>query len=325
MKTIIITGINGMDGSLLAEKLLNDGHKVIGLIRRSSMEDKKLYNIKNVLNHPNLILEFFDLTDSSSIWRLVGKYKPDQIYSLAAQSHVGVCFRSPEGTFQMNISGTVAFLEAIRALSPTTRFYNASSSEMFGDSPIIPQNENTQFNPMSPYAVSKCAAHNMVVNYRKGYGLFLCNGILFNHEGERRGEQFVTRKITKSVAKILFKKQDKLILGNLEARRDWGYAKEYVVGMEMMLNHHTPDDYVLATNETHTIQEFVEETFKLAQLDWKDYVVIDDKFKRPSEVPVLCGDYSKAERVLGWKPQVKFKELVSIMYNYDVQEEYKSL
>lgn len=321
MKTSVVTGITGQDGSFLAELLLQKGYRVVGLVRRSAMEDKKYFNIEHLLDNPNLILENGDVTDSSSIFRIVAQYKPDEFYNLAAQSHVGASFTSPESTFDINATGTLNCLEAIRIFSPETKFYQASTSEMFGDNKNVPQNEETTLSPVSPYACAKVAAHNLVINYRKAYGLFACSGILFNHESERRGEQFVTRKITKAAARIKLGLQKELRLGNLEARRDWGYAKEYVEGMWMMLQHRTPSDYVLATGETYTISDFISCVSEAAGYNLMQYVVIDDQYKRPSEVPLLQGDNTKAQNILGWKPKTTLKELAKIMYDNDFAKE----
>ncbi len=280
MKTAIITGINGQDGSFLAELLLEKNYKVVGIVRRSSIEDKKLFNIEHLLCNPNLTIENGDLTDSASLWKIINTYKPDEFYNLAAQSHVGASFTSPESTFQINASGVLNCLEAIRNISPNTKFYQASTSEMYGDNSTAPQNENTPFSPVSPYACSKVAAHNLVINYRKAYGLFSCNGILFNHESERRGEQFVTRKITKAAARITLGLQKELRLGNLEAKRDWGYAKEYVEVMWKMMQHEIADDYVVGTGKTHTIKDFITCVSEIAGYDIMKHVVIDENFKR---------------------------------------------
>ena len=324
-KTIMLTGGNGQDGSFLTEKMLEAGHKVVSVIRRSASEDKKLYNIEHLLNHPNLILENGDLTDSSSLFRIVAQYKPDEFYNLAAQSHVGASFTSPESTMEINSNGVLNCLEAIRIFSPRTKFYQASTSEMFGDNMNVPQSEETVFSPNSPYACAKMAAHNLVVNYRKAYGLFACSGILFNHESERRGEQFVTRKITKAAARIKLGLQKELRLGNLEAKRDWGYAPEYVDGMILMLQQQVPDDFVLATGVTHTIHDFINFVGEIAGFDLMSQVVVDDSFKRPSEVPLLLGDSSKARRVLGWEPKTNVKDLARIMYNADLEKETKNV
>lgn len=325
MKKAVITGITGQDGSFLAELLLQKNYKVIGLVRRSSMEDKKFYNIEHLLSNKNLIIENGDLTDSASIWRLVQKYLPDEFYNLAAQSHVGASFTSPESTFEINATGVLNCLEAIRTISPSTKFYQASTSEMFGDNHNAPQDENTPFSPVSPYACAKVAAHNLVINYRKAYGLFTCSGILFNHESERRGEQFVTRKITKAAARIKLGLQKELRLGNLEAKRDWGYAKEYVEAMWKMLQHDVPDDYVIGTGKTYTIRDFISCVSEIAGYNLMDHVVIDDSFKRPSEVPLLLANASKAEKILSWKPVVELKELATIMYNHDIKKEKENV
>jgi GDPmannose 4,6-dehydratase len=325
MSTCVITGITGQDGSYLAESLLKEGHNVVGLVRRSAMEDKKLENIQHLLKDQHLTLENGDLTDASSIWRLVQDYKPDEFYNLGAQSHVGASFTSPESTTQINATGVLNCLEAIRNLSPRTRFYQASTSEMFGDNMNAPQSESTVFSPNSPYAVAKVYAHNLVINYRKAYGLHACNGILFNHESERRGEQFVTRKITKAAARIKLGLQTGLSLGNLDARRDWGYAKEYVEGMKAILRHDIADDYVLATGETHTIREFIGYVSEAAGFNLMDYVSVSQSNMRPSEVPLLLGDPSKAKRVLGWEAKIKAKDLATIMYNADLQKEQKDV
>ena len=321
MKTAVVTGVTGQDGSYLAELLLEKDYKVIGLVRRSAMEDKKFYNISHLLQNPNLILENGDLTDSPSLWRVIKQYKPDEFYNLAAQSHVGASFTSPESTLEINATGVLNCLEAIRNLKPDTKFYQASTSEMFGDNMNAPQNEETVLSPVSPYACAKVYAHNLVINYRKAYDLFACSGILFNHESPRRGEQFVTRKITKAAARIKLGLQNELRLGNLEAKRDWGYAKEYVEGMWMMMQYHTPDDYVLGTGVTHTISEFITCISDIAGYNLFNHVVIDDKYKRPSEVPLLLADPSKAKRVLGWEPKTNLKQLAELMYNSDLEKE----
>lgn len=323
MKTAIVSGCTGQDGSYLAELLLDKGYRVIGIVRRSAMEDKKLYNVEHLLAHPNLILENGDLTDSASIWRLVQQYKPDEFYNLAAQSHVGASFTSPESTFEINATGVLNCLEAIRTCSPKTRFYQASTSEMFGDNTNAPQSEETVLSPVSPYACGKVAAHNLVANYRKAYGLFACSGILFNHESERRGEQFVTRKVTKAAARIKLGLQNELRLGNLEAKRDWGYAKEYVEAMWLMLQQSEPEDFVIGTGKTQTIRDLVDAVSEVAGFDLMKHVVVDDKFKRPSEVPLLLADPSKAKRKLGWKAKTTFKELVKLMYDADLAKESK--
>ena len=320
-KTAIITGVSGQDGSYLAEFLLDKGYKVVGMVRRSAMEDKKLVNIEHLLKNLNLILENGDLTDSASIWRLVQQYKPDEFYNLAAQSHVGASFTSPESTFEINATGVLNCLEAIRTCSPKTRFYQASTSEMFGDNTEAPQSETTVLQPVSPYACGKVAAHNLVINYRKAYNLFACSGILFNHESERRGEQFVTRKITKAAARIKIGLQNELRLGNLEAKRDWGYAKEYVEAMWLMLQQETPDDYVIGTGKTYSIKEFIEFVSQIAGFDLIKHVIVDDKWKRPSEVQLLLSDPSKAKNKLGWEAKTDIKKLAEIMYKSDLEKE----
>jgi len=321
MKIAVITGITGQDGSYLAELLLSKNYYVIGLVRRGATEDQKLYNIQHLLNNRDLIIENGDLTDASSIWRLVKKYQPDEFYNLAAQSHVGASFTSPESTLEINTTGVLNCLEAIRNLSPKTKFYQASTSEMFGDTIECPQNELTPFSPVSPYACSKVAAHNLVVNYRKAYNLFACSGILFNHESPRRGEQFVTRKITKAAARIKLGLQKELRLGNLDTKRDWGYAKEYVEGMWMMLQQEKPSDYVLGTGKTRTILDFINCVSEIAGYNLMDKVILDENLLRPSDVPLLLADSTKANIVLGWKPKTDLKTLATIMYNSDYTKE----
>jgi GDPmannose 4,6-dehydratase len=321
MKTAIITGVNGQDGSFLAEHLLSKNYEVVGFVRRSSSEDKKLYNIEHLLDNPKFIIEYGDLTDASSLWRVIHDYMPEEFYNLGAQSHVGVSFQAPESTTQINATGVLNCLEAIRNVFPQTKFYQASTSEMFGDNMNAPQSEETTLSPVSPYACAKVYAHNLVINYRKAYDLFACSGILFNHESERRGEQFVTRKITKAAARIKLGLQNELRLGNLDAKRDWGYAKEYVQAMWLMLQQEKPDDYVIGTGKTHTIREFVECVSEIAQFDLMKHVVIDEKYKRPSEVPLLLADPSKAKQKLGWEAKTSLKELAEIMYKNDLQKE----
>ena len=320
-KTAIITGVSGQDGSYLTELLFSKNYKVIGIVRRSAMEDKKLYNIEHLLTNTNLILENGDLTDSASIWRLVQQYQPDEFYNLAAQSHVGASFTSPESTFEINATGVLNCLEAIRTCSPKTKFYQASTSEMFGDNIEAPQSETTVLQPVSPYACGKVAAHNLVINYRKAYGLFACSGILFNHESERRGEQFVTRKITKAAARIKLGLQNELRLGNLDAKRDWGYAKEYVEAMWLMLQQTEADDYVVGTGKTHSIKDFLNYVSEVANFNIMPYVIVDEKWKRPSEVPLLLANPSKAKQKLGWEAKTTAKELAEIMYKSDLAKE----
>ena len=316
MKTAIISGITGQDGSYLAEFLLNKGYKVIGLKRRTSLINTD--RVDHVYDHDNFHLEYFDLNDVGSIYRLLNTYKPDEFYNLAAQSHVRVSFDIPEHTVDGIAMGTLRILNAIKEITPGTKFYQASSSEMFGDNPQVPQIETTALQPASPYACAKVFAHNLVRNYRHSYGLHLSSGILFNHESPRRGETFVTRKITLAAARIKLGLQDNLYLGNLDAKRDWGYAGDYVEAMWLMLQQDNPDDYVIATGETHTVKEFLKEVFSHAKLDVDKYVKIDKRLFRPHEVPVLLGDPSKAKKVLNWKPKTKFTELARIMYEADL-------
>tara|TARA_R100001510_G_C7641614_1_gene199215 strand:- start:688 stop:1656 length:969 start_codon:yes stop_codon:yes gene_type:complete len=314
----MITGITGQDGSYLAELLLEKGYRVIGLKRRTSLINTS--RIDSIYNNPNLQLEYYDLNDTGGLYRLIMQYPPDEFYNLAAQSHVRVSFDIPENTVDGVAMGTLRILEALRSISPHTRFYQASSSEMFGDNPETPQSENTALQPASPYACAKVFAHNIVRNYRQGYGMHLSSGILFNHESPRRGETFVTRKITMAAAKIKLGLQDKLYLGNLDAKRDWGYAKDYVEAMWLMLQQENPDDYVIATGETHTVREFLEEVFDHAGLDVEKHVEIDERLFRPHEVPLLLGDASKAKEKLNWEPKTKFKDLARLMYNQDLAE-----
>jgi GDPmannose 4,6-dehydratase len=321
MKTAVITGINGQDGSFLAELLLEKKYKVIGVVRRSSMEDKKLFNIQNLLENKNLILENADLTDSSSIWRIVKNYHPDEFYNLAAQSHVGISFTSPESTFDINATGVINCLEAIKNLSPKTRFYQASTSEMFGDNLLTPHNESSEFSPVSPYACAKVAAHNLVVNYRKAYGLFACSGILFNHESERRGEQFVTRKITKAAARIKLGIQKELLLGNLQIKRDWGYAKEYVEAMWLMLQKDIASDYIIGTGKNYSIEDFINCVSEACNFNLMDYIKIDEKLFRPNDVPVLQADPWRAKKELNWEAKMSLKEIAKIMYEADLAKE----
>jgi GDPmannose 4,6-dehydratase len=320
MKRALITGITGQDGSYLAELLLQKGYEVHGIIRRASTFNTE--RIDHLYQDPHLsgvrlFLHYGDLSDSVNLVKLLYELKPDEIYHLAAQSHVRVSFDIPEYTADITAVGAIRILEAIRETGLRPRFYQASSSEMFGSSPP-PQSETTPFHPRSPYAVSKVFAYWATVNYRESYNLFACNGILFNHESPRRGETFVTRKITRAVAHIKAGLQKKLFLGNLEAKRDWGYAPEYVEAMWMMLQQDRPDDYVIATGETHSVREFCAEAFAVAGLDWRDYVEFDPRYLRPAEVDVLQGDASKARKILGWEPKVRFKDLVRIMVEADM-------
>lgn len=320
-KIAFITGITGQDGSYLAELLLRKGYEVHGMIRRASTFNTSridhIYTDPHSKN-PELFLHYGDITDSNTVYKLIEKIRPTEIYNLAAQSHVRVSFDLPEYTLNTVGLGAARILEAIHDLRIKAKFYQASSSEMYGSSPA-PQNEETVFRPRSPYAVAKLTAHQLTMNYREAYGIFACSGILFNHESPRRGETFLTRKVTMAVANIIEKNQDKLFLGNLDAKRDWGFAPEYVKAMWMMLQQKKAEDYVIATGETHSVQEFVELAFSLVGLNWKKYVKIDPKYFRPTEVDVLQGDYSKAKKILKWEPKVKFEELVKIMLNSDLK------
>lgn len=339
MKTALITGITGQDGSYLAELLIAKGYTVHGLIRRSSSFNTgridHLYNNPEVYN-TSLFLHYGDLTDSSNLNRLLEKIAPDEVYNLAAQSHVKVSFEVPEYTAEVDAVGTLRFLDAIKESGAKVRFYQASTSELYGKVQEIPQSETTPFYPRSPYAVAKIYGYWIVVNYREAYDIFACNGILFNHESPRRGETFVTRKITRAAARIKEGLQDKLVLGNMDAKRDWGYAPEYIDAMWRMLQQSTPDDYVVATGETHTVREFTDITFRELgiALHWEGeaenekgideqgrvLVEVSPRYYRPTEVELLIGDPSKAKRQLGWEPQVKFEELVRIMVAADLEK-----
>jgi GDPmannose 4,6-dehydratase len=323
MKTALITGITGQDGSYLAEFLLGKGYTVYGIIRRSSSFNTG--RIDHIYEDPHergarLHLVYGDLNDASSLNKLIRTIRPDEIYHLGAQSHVRVSFDVPEYTGEITGLGTVRLLEAIRESGIDTKFYNASSSEMFGSAPP-PQSETTPFQPRSPYAAAKVYAHWITVNYREGYRMFAANGILFNHESPRRGETFVTRKITKAAARIKIGVQDKLFLGNLEARRDWGFAGDFVEAIWSIIQQPKPGDYVIATGETHSVREFLDESFGYLDLDWKKYVEIDSRYYRPTEVDVLQGDFSKAKREMAWEPKVHFKRLVRMMVDHDFQDE----
>jgi GDPmannose 4,6-dehydratase len=321
-KKALITGITGQDGSYLAELLLAKNYEVHGIVRRASTFNRGRLDAIYAdpkLHEKRLFLHYSDLADLSSLSRLLEQVKPDEVYNLAAQSHVRVSFDIPEYTMDVTATGTLRLLEAIHASGLKPRFYQASSSEMFGKVHHVPQTEETPFHPRSPYAVAKVCAYWATVNYRESYGLHASNGILFNHESPRRGEAFVTRKITLAVAHILAGLQDKLSLGNLDAKRDWGYAKEYVEAMWLMLQQEQPDDYVIATGETHSVREFLEEAFSLAGLDWEKHVVFDPRYLRPAEVDLLIGDGRKAEKQLRWKPKTTFKELVKLMVEADIE------
>jgi GDPmannose 4,6-dehydratase len=320
MKTALITGITGQDGSYLAELLLSKGYEVHGIIRRASSFNTAridhLYSDPHV-NGVRFFLHYGDISDSTNLIKLLYRIQPDEVYHLAAQSHVRVSFDIPEYTGDVTGLGTVRILEAIRETGSKAKFYQASSSEMYGKVSESPQSEATPFYPRSPYGAAKVYAYWTTVNYRESYGLFACNGILFNHESPRRGETFVTRKITRAAARIKAGLQDKLYLGNLEAQRDWGYAKEYVEAMWLMLQQDQPDDYVVATGETHSVKEFLEETFAHSGLDWQEHVEIDPKYYRPSEVDLLVGDAGKARAMLGWEPKTRFRDLVHLMVEAD--------
>ena len=321
MKRALITGITGQDGSYLAEFLLDKGYEVHGIIRRASTFNTgridHLYKDPHI-NDVRLFLYYGDIADSSNLAKLLYRIQPDEIYHLASQSHVRVSFDIPEYTADVTGLSTIRILEAIRETGIKARFYQASSSEMFGKVQEIPQRETTPFYPRSPYGVAKVYSHWITVNYRESYDLFACCGILFNHESPRRGETFVTRKITRAVARIKAGQQKKLYLGNLDAKRDWGYAKEYVKAMWLMLQQDQPGDYVIATGETHSVREFLDQAFSHARLDWHDFVEIDPKYLRPAEVDLLVGDASKARRELGWEPSVTFNGLVQLMVDADM-------
>ncbi len=321
MKKALITGITGQDGSYLAEFLLSKNYQVHGIIRRASTFNTgridHLYTDPH-LSGTKLFLHYGDLSDAGQITEIMYNIKPDEVYHLGAQSHVRVSFDLPEYTGDITALGTTRILEAIRRSGTKARFYQASSSEMFGSAPP-PQNEKTAFRPCSPYGIAKVYAYWMAVNYRESYGIFAANGILFNHESPRRGETFVTRKITRAIAKILTGKQKKLFLGNLKAKRDWGYAPEYVESMWKILQQDRPEDYVIGTGENHSVGEFLKEAFRYAGLDWRKHVEIDPKYRRPTEVNSLLADAAKAEKRLNWKPRVTFSELVRIMVDCDLE------
>ncbi len=322
IKKALITGVTGQDGSYLAELLLEKGYEVHGIIRRAStFNTSRLDGIYSDPHSPkhNFHLHYGDLSDGSNLARLLGKIQPDEVYNLAAQSHVRVSFDAPEYTTDITGTGTIRLLEAIRELGIRPRFYQASSSEMYGLVQEVPQKETTPFYPRSPYGCAKVYSYWITVNYRESYGLHASNGILFNHESPRRGETFVTRKITRAAAHIKLGLQDKLFMGNLDAKRDWGYAKEYVEAMWLMLQQPEGDDYVVATNETHTIRECLDVAFGRLGLDWHKHVEIDPRYYRPAEVELLIGDYSKAKRKMGWEPKTKFKELIELMTDADLK------
>ena len=324
MKKALITGITGQDGSYLSELLLNKGYEVHGIIRRASTFNTEridhLYQDPHI-NGVRLFLHYGDLTDSANLVKLVYEIQPDEIYNLAAQSHVRVSFDSPEFTGDVDALGAMRLLEAIHLTGrdKTTKFYQASTSELFGLVQEVPQKETTPFYPRSPYAVAKLYAYWAVRNYREAYGIFASNGILFNHESPRRGETFVTRKITRAVGRIKMGLQDKLYMGNINSLRDWGFAGDYVEGMWRIMQHERPDEFVLATGEMHTVKEFLQEAFGLVGLDWEKYVECDKRYLRPTEVDQLLGDASKAKRELGWEPKVKFHDLVKMMVESDLE------
>ena len=320
-KRALITGITGQDGSYLADLLFNKGYHVIGVKRRTSIlaTDRIDHLFHDVDKVVDFSLVYGNMNDSGNIHRLLMDYKPDEIYNLAAQSHVRVSFDTPEETAEAVAMGTLRLLEAIRNVNPEIKLYQASSSEMFGDNPNVPFNEESVLMPASPYACSKVFAHNLVRNYRESYGLHASCGILFNHESPRRGETFVTRKITMAAAKIKMGLQDKIHLGNLSAKRDWGFAGDYVEAMWLMLQQESPDDYVIATGETHTVEEFLHEVFDYAGLSVEKHLETDKRLFRPHEVPLLLGDASKAKKKLNWEPKVKFKELAQMMYDEDLR------
>jgi GDPmannose 4,6-dehydratase len=322
MKRALVTGITGQDGSYLADLLLAKGYEVHGIIRRASTFNTA--RIDHLYQDPHvhgvrLFLHYGDLADSVHLVKLLYNLGPDEIYHLGAQSHVRVSFDIPEYTADVTGVGTIRILEAIREAGVKTRFYQAASSEMFGKVQAVPQTETTPFWPRSPYGVAKLFSYWATVNYRESYSLHASNGILFNHESPRRGETFVTRKISRAVARIKYGLDSALYLGNLDAQRDWGYAPEYVEGMWLMLQQDRPDDYVLATNETHTVREFVQHAFAHADLDWKQFVKHDDRYERPAEVDLLIGDPAKAKKQLGWEPKVRFQELVKLMVDADLE------
>lgn len=326
MKTALISGITGQDGSYLAEYLLALNYNVVGLHRRASSNN--FSRIANIITHPKFLLKEFDLTDPYNCVNLIRDHRPAEFYNLAAQSHVATSFQQPSTTFEINSTGFINILEAVRILKIPTKIYQASTSEMFGRNYSTDaqgnkfQNENTRMLPQSPYACSKLAAHHMAQIYRSSYDMFVCSGILFNHESPRRGENFVTRKITTYIAKLvnnLIPKDTKLKLGNILSYRDWGHAKDYIQSMHQMLNYHTPDDYVIATGETHTVQEFLEASFGLVNLNYNDHIEIDPQLYRPCEVAYLKGDSTKAQNTIKWKPEYNFQKLVANMVYSDLE------
>jgi len=319
LKKALITGITGQDASYLSELLINNGYEVHGIVRRVALEDPvhRLRRIRHILD--KITLHAGSLESYASIFSIVEKVKPDECYHLAAQSFVSYSFEDAFSTINTNINGTLYILSAIKEKVPECRLYNAASSEMFGNAKITPQNENTPFYPRSPYGISKVAGFDLTRNFRESYKMFACSGILFNHESPRRGFEFVTRKITSTIARIKFGLENELRLGNLEAKRDWGFAGDYVKAVHLMLQQDNPDDYIIATNKTHSVKEFIELAFSYADLYWKDYVIIDEQLYRPAEVHQLRGNYSKAKKELGWEPSVEFEELVKMMVETDLE------
>ncbi|OGH65936.1 MAG: GDP-mannose 4,6-dehydratase [Candidatus Magasanikbacteria bacterium RIFCSPHIGHO2_02_FULL_47_14] len=321
MKKALITGITGQDGSYLAEFLIQKGYQVHGIVRRNSTLFRSRIDHLHTVDESetsSFLLHYGDSSDGTNIARLIHQIRPDEIYNLAAQSHVRISFDMPIYTVDVDALGTLRLLEILRSIDWPTKFYQASSSEMYGQTTVATQNEETPFHPRSPYACAKVYSHYQTVNYRDSYDMFACSGILFNHESPRRGENFVTRKITKAVAEIKKGLRDTVVLGNLDARRDWGYAPEYIEAMWMMLQQEKPDDYVIATGEAHSVREFLAEAFGCVGLNWEDHVTFDEKFLRPVDVDMLCGDASKAKAKLGWEPRTKFKQLVQLMVDADM-------
>jgi len=320
MKKALITGVSGQDGSYLAELLLEKGYKVWGVVRRSSsFNTGRIDHLRDNFHNDQLTLVYGNLADGGRMTSLINEFEPDEVYNLGAQSHVRVSFDEPEYSANVNALGTLRLLEAIRHMKNPAKFYQASSSEMFGKVEEVPQSETTPFHPRSPYAVAKVYSHWQMINYREAYDLFACGGILFNHESPRRGESFVTRKITRGATRIKLGLQGKLFLGNLDAKRDWGYAKEYVEAMWMMLQQDKPDDYVIATGETHSIREFLTAVFESLDMDWNDHVEIDPLYFRPAEVELLLGDPSKAKKELGWAAKTTFEGLAKLMTAADLE------
>ena len=316
-KIVLICGITGQDGSYLAELLLEKGYQVHGIVRRSSTGN--LFRINHILD--KITLHFGDISDSLSLLKIISEVKPDEIYNLAAQSQVYISFEIPEYTSNVTGLGAIRLLENIKILNPKIKYFQAVSSEIFGDTQEVPQTENTSLNPKNPYGISKLYAYQTTKTYRNIYGIFACNGILYNHESPRRSENFVTRKITKAIARIVAKEQNELFLGNIDDKRDWGYAKDYVEAMFLMLQQYKPDDYIISTGETHSVREFLDVAFGFVNLDWHKYVKIDEKLIRPLDKRTIYkGDNSKAKKVLNWKPKTSFNELVKLMLETDLKE-----